>query len=268
MIKRGNSQAQILAYAKAASTVFALNDVVTRDASGYLVRATASTPRNEILGLIQRDVLATDTDYAANTMCPVDLARTGDEFIADVSTGTAVQAMVDKRFDLDDHNSLNVNTSTKRHVEITKIISTTQVLVKFVRDGDTPVLRSYQEKILVSQFTDGGSTAGTYVLKTTIPAGAVYARTLSNALTGFAGDTTATVTIGDGTDVDRYNTGTPDWFTTAAAGIDLGVPSGTLFHADAKSVTVTVTTGSDFTLCKTNGSGAVTVTLFWYEYGL
>jgi hypothetical protein len=79
---------------------------------------------------------------------------------------------------------------------------------------------SYQQVCPVTAFTDGGSTSGTLVLSHTIPAGAVYAQTLVTGLVGFAGDVSATATLGDGSDTDRYNTGTPNFFTTAAAGVD------------------------------------------------
>lgn len=127
-------------------------------------------------------------------------------------------------------------------------------------------LFSFQQTCPVTSFTDGGSTSGTLVLSHTIPAGAVYARTLVTGLVGFAGDVSATATIGDGSDVDRYNTGTPNFFTTASQGVDMGVPSGTLFHnAAIATVTLTVTTNSDFTLCKTNAAGSVAVSLFYYK---
>lgn len=72
MIKRISGAPNIHPHAKAASTVFAFNDVVAKDSTGYLVRATAATPRSEIVGLIQREVLSTDADYASNTLVPVD----------------------------------------------------------------------------------------------------------------------------------------------------------------------------------------------------
>jgi hypothetical protein len=125
-----------------------------------------------------------------------------------------------------------------------------------------PKLVVYQETVLFSQFTDGGGAAGTFDLSHSIPAGAVYARSTVHAITGFTGDTSATMTLGDGTDVDRYNTGTPSLFTTAAAGVDLGAPSGTLWHTAAKTPVLTVTSGSDWGLVV---AGAVTVTLFYYR---
>lgn len=127
-------------------------------------------------------------------------------------------------------------------------------------------LVKYQQTCPVASFTDGGSTSGTLVLGLTIPAGAVYVQTLSSALTGFAGDTTAAATLGDGSDVDRYNTGTPTFFTTAAPGVAMGVPSGTIFHSAAIStVTLTITSSSDFTLVKTNGTGTVVITMLYWS---
>lgn len=262
MIKLNSGEAQITGYKKAASTVFAFNDVVTRNSSGYLVRATSTTPRSELLGLIQTDVLATDSDYASNTLVPVQEFCAEAEFKADVSTGTLVQAMVGKLFDLDDENSIDVNTTVQKSVEIVKVLSTTQAIVKFVTTGDKMRLVSYQQTITYSEFTDGGSTAGTKALNVSIPAGAVFARSLITDITGFAGDTSAAVTIGDGSDVDRYNTGTPSVFATAAAGCDLGAPSGTLWHTAAATPTVTVTSNADFTSVS---AGSMIVTLFWYQ---
>jgi len=54
-------------------------------------------------------------------------------------------------------------------------------------------------------------------------------------------------------------------FTTASAGIDAGVPSGTKFHSTAKTPKLTITSNADFTSVVSEGNGAMTVTLFWYE---
>jgi len=79
-------------------------------------------------------------------------------------------------------------------------------------------------------------------------------------VTGFAGDTSATITIGDGTDADRYNTGTPSVFATATD-IDAGAVSGTAYHAAAATPTLIVTSGSDFGAVT---AGSVTITIFYY----
>jgi hypothetical protein len=125
-----------------------------------------------------------------------------------------------------------------------------------------PRVVAYQETVSYDDFTDGGAAVGTLDLATTIPAGAVFLRSLVTGITGFAGDTSATLTIGDGTDVDRYNTGTPSVFATAAAGVDMGAPSGTAWHTAAKTPKLTITSGSDWGAVN---AGALTVTLFWYE---
>lgn len=119
-----------------------------------------------------------------------------------------------------------------------------------------------KETFTVADMTDGGSTAGTYVLSQSIPVGALVQRCFLQNVTGFAGDSSATIQIGDGSDADRYTTGTPSVFTTATA-IDLGAVSGTAVHATAVStVTVTITSGSDFSDVVTDGSGVATVKIF------
>ena len=125
------------------------------------------------------------------------------------------------------------------------------------------VLDYVEERVLRSQFTDGGSTAGTYTMKVQIPVGAEVVKTLITNVTGFIGDTSAVVVVGDGTDVDRYNTGTPSVFATAAM-VAAGAPSGTLVHTAAKAPVLTVTSASDFTAVT---AGALTVRIVYWVGG-
>jgi hypothetical protein len=262
MIKHIEGDVEIRPYTAPASTAFAFNDVVTRDANGRLAKATSSTPRSEILGLIQQTIASTDSDYASTKTVPVLLVCECEaDFEADVDTGSLTTAMVGQRFDLNDENGINVSSQGQKSVEIVRYLSATKARVKFVVGGDKMRLVSYQQTITRAQMTDGGSTSGTIDLSTSIPAGAVFARAVVSALTGFTGDTSAALTIGDGTTADRYNTGTPSVFTTAAAGADVGAPSGTLFHSAAKTPKLTITSNSDFTLVT---AGQLTVTLFYY----
>ena len=115
------------------------------------------------------------------------------------------------------------------------------------------------QRVAFGDFTDGGSTVGTLALTETIPVGAFVLRATLQNVTGFTGDTSATMTIGDGTDVDRYNAATPSVFTTANA-IDMGAPSGTQIHAAAATVTLTVTSNSDFGAVV---AGAATVCIYY-----
>ncbi|CAK0744715.1 hypothetical protein CCP3SC15_1310008 [Gammaproteobacteria bacterium] len=111
-----------------------------------------------------------------------------------------------------------------------------------------------------AEFTDGGAAVGTYNLPAIIPVGALYLGTAITAITGFTNDTSAVITIGDGTDVDRYNTGTPSVFTTAAYGIAAGAPSGVLYHATQVTPKLTVTTAADFTSVN---AGSVTIEMYY-----
>lgn len=94
--------------------------------------------------------------------------------------------------------------------------------------------------------TDGGSTTGTFVMTGDIPAKSFgHVASVVN-LTGFTGDTTATIQVGDGSDVDRYSTGTPS-VVASLAYLSLGAASGTATHAAAvTSPTVTITGAADF----------------------
>lgn len=97
----------------------------------------------------------------------------------------------------------------------------------------------------LADFTDGGAAVGTLTLTADIPAGARYDYTDIRNVTGFAGDTSAALTVGDGTDVDRYNTSTIDVFSDVAL-IAAGAASGTLDHATAVSPVLTITTAADW----------------------
>jgi hypothetical protein len=116
-----------------------------------------------------------------------------------------------------------------------------------------------QETVLYSAFTDGGGASGTYTMKQTIPVGAVVLRSQIEGVTGFTGNVSATLTIGDGTDADRYNTGTPSIFTTDTS-VDAGAVSGTAWHDAAKTPVLTVAASTDFTLIT---AGRVTVKIFY-----
>lgn len=135
-----------------------------------------------------------------------------------------------------------------------------KVLLNDRNDDWQPVAPSViTKRVTRAMMTDGGAAIGTYTLADEVPIGAFVQQTILSDLTGFTGDTSATIQVGDGTDVDRYSTGTPSVFTTAAA-IDLGVPSGTKIHVAAKAPVITVTSAADFTAV---AAGAFTLRLFF-----
>jgi hypothetical protein len=128
---------------------------------------------------------------------------------------------------------------------------------------NTSGLRSTSKVIPYTAFTDSTGVTGVYTFTDAIPLGAVVTRTLLSDIVGFTGDTSATIQVGDGTDADRYSTGTPSVFTTIAA-LDAGAVSGTIYHAAAKLPVITVTAGSDWGDVV---AGTVTVTIFYYFSG-
>lgn len=115
-------------------------------------------------------------------------------------------------------------------------------------DYDWVMIRGVIHKNLaLSDFTDGGAAAGTYTFTETIPIGAIVDKCWVSQVVAFAGTTTSVIIVGDGTDTDRYNTGTPSVQTATAGQLAMGIPSGTLAHATAKAPVVTITEDDDFT---------------------
>lgn len=115
--------------------------------------------------------------------------------------------------------------------------------------GTAGNLRTFSETVTFDQFTDGGAALGTYLITArTIPVGATFLVAQLENVVGFTGDTSAVLTIGNASgDVDRYMTGTPSVFTTAASGVALGAPSGITYHATEGAITLFVTSATDFT---------------------
>ena len=122
-------------------------------------------------------------------------------------------------------------------------------------------ITKFTETVAYDAFTDGGGAAGTYVITAgTIPVGAFFLAATCTNITGFTGDVSAAITIGDGSTADRYLTGTPTVFTTAANGIALGIPSGVQYHVAAGTITVTVTSNAAFANVS---AGSVTLEFYY-----
>ena len=129
----------------------------------------------------------------------------------------------------------------------------------------TPVANQVLVEKIAETFSFGDmtqvTTTLTLALTASIPIGATVLRcVLSAPVVGFAGDTSATIQIGDGTDDDRYMTGTPDVFSDIAGGLDLGVVNGVAYHAVAKTPTVIVTTNAD---ASNVTAGTLTVEIYY-----
>lgn len=118
-------------YAKVASTAFAFNDLVYLDANGLLALATTSAILP--LGVVQKTVASTDSDYASNTRIPVLVPGPDATFRCDVGTGTAATTDIGEWIDVDDEKLVDVDASTNDIFYVTKIISTSVVIAKMAR---------------------------------------------------------------------------------------------------------------------------------------
>jgi hypothetical protein len=112
------------------------------------------------------------------------------------------------------------------------------------------------------EFTDGSGAAGTVTFRGSIPKGAVVLGTKVTVEEGFAGDDSAALTIGDGSTADRYNTDTIDVFSTAADGVESGIPSGDLLLTAENQPVLTVTAGADWGSVT---AGIVTVSIYFVQ---
>lgn len=117
---------------KKASVVMTFNDLVQIDANGFILRAVDGSTLS-VLGLVQKTIAATDSDYGSATRIPVLVPGPDAVFLCDVSTGTAAQEDVGQFVDIDDHNSIDVNASTYGIFYIVGYVSATQVLAKLAK---------------------------------------------------------------------------------------------------------------------------------------
>jgi hypothetical protein len=118
--------------------------------------------------------------------------------------------------------------------------------------------------VAAEDLVDGGGATGTATSSDTIPAGALIFATAVTQVTGFAGDVSAIIKIGDGTDDDRFNTGTPSVFATAANGVEVGRPSGDVRVRTAVHVVATITSSTDIGLVISNGGGGLFVEVAYF----
>lgn len=123
-------------YPKKVSTAFAMNDLVYLDSNGYLDKCTSTTAT--CVGLIQKVVASTDSDYASATMVPVLVGDTDAEFLCEASG--AAQTDVGEAIDLTDENTVDVANSTYDIFFVTKVISATSIVAKMMKKSGAAAL--------------------------------------------------------------------------------------------------------------------------------
>lgn len=127
-----DKQTRLEWFKKLASTTFTFNDLVYFDGDGFLIKAVDGAAIVPV-GLIQRTVAATDSDYASATKVPVLVPGADAVFLCDVSTGSAATTDIGEWIDIDDHNSVDVGASTYDIFFVTGIVSATVVLAKMAK---------------------------------------------------------------------------------------------------------------------------------------
>lgn len=131
---RYNSEPNIQPYKKKASQAFAKGAVVDTDSSGFLVPATASSTINGIVGIIMRDVLTTDADYALASYVEIDVPRRDEDwFMVDNAVVSALQTDVGETVQLINSTSVNVGLTVDNPlVRVEKVVTASLVLVGFL----------------------------------------------------------------------------------------------------------------------------------------
>ena len=127
MFKRASGKPNIQYFPKVASTAYT-NGSLVNAASGAILAADSTS--GDHLGILMRDVVSTDGDYAAASLVPVDVPSDTDVFEVDVTTGTLTTAMIGGFYDLTDHLGINVSAQAKSVVQIVGFISASKAFVR------------------------------------------------------------------------------------------------------------------------------------------
>jgi len=127
-------------------------------------------------------------------------------------------------------------------------------------------IRKIEQTVEYDDFTDGGSTAGTMNLSKQIPAGSFVIGSKVTVLTGFTGDTSCTLAIGDSGDSNCYSGNTTHNIYAAATNLVqpayLTADCGLNAEASANSILLTATGASDFTAIT---AGKIIVEVFYFS---
>lgn len=128
MFKRKNEKQEIKYFKKKANTAFINGALCYVDANGFLVPATATSVNH--VGVIQRAVTSSDSDYADTTHVMVDMCRSTDLFVADVSAGTVAQTAVGAYYDLNaTGDKVDLSATTTKQVYVQDILPASSQVV-------------------------------------------------------------------------------------------------------------------------------------------
>lgn len=120
-------------YPKAASVAIAVGDMLVWS-SNNVTPAAAGNSTNNFAGIAMKVVASTDSDYASNTLVPVAVPTSDCEVEAAIGTGTASASNVGIGYDLAAAGTLDLTATTHKNFFITKFVSSSLVLGKFIPD--------------------------------------------------------------------------------------------------------------------------------------
>ncbi len=130
--ERQSGNASILPYKKTASTAFSLGSLVTQTA-GLLSAVAATTVPGAILGVLLRNVVSTDSDFASTDECMVEVPETATVYKAKVGAGVPAQSMVGSRYDLTATGDVNLGAQLVGVVQVVRLSQdASYIYVKFV----------------------------------------------------------------------------------------------------------------------------------------
>ncbi len=114
------------------STALAKNSLVAFT-SGLLVAVTSGTAAVDIVGVIEKAIVSTDTDYASSRRVPIKVPTERHTLWEADVTATLVTTDVGAEVDLTDASTVNRGAGSVDAVKIMKYISTTKglVMIKF-----------------------------------------------------------------------------------------------------------------------------------------
>lgn len=131
---------------------------------------------------------------------------------------------------------------------------------------ETSLVKVISEALAVADFTDNTDATGYKDLIAKLPKGAVALGWKFVGTGAFDGNTSAVMQVGVAGDLDRFSADIAgSVFTVATIGSAVLAADACKGIAAEATVRVTVTTGTDFTACKTAAHGAGTLYLYYVD---
>lgn len=113
-------------FPKTASTTWAVGAMMIFDGSGNVTKATSTS--SKLLGLSLKATASTDTDYALNTLIPIEVPV--EKYVVfNALTASAVAADIGASVDLTDEQTVNRGGTSHHVVTIVGVVSATSVNV-------------------------------------------------------------------------------------------------------------------------------------------